>query len=974
MASPPQRIYTIVVSSLLAVAAILTYPNAAAAQQTAPASPLPAPELTAQAADGAVELSWTEVTGAARYELWSWNSAADWEQIGGDDLTGASYSHTGLAASATYYYQVRAVNAADENGEWSQRISATLPADIDAPALTAQAAAGAVELSWTEVAGAVRYELWSWNSPADWVQIGGDDLTAASFTHTGLTVGTTYFYQIRAVNAADGKGQWSPQASATVVEAQSSTSTPTATPTPTPTPDAMPTATPTPTPTPDAMPTATPTPTPTPDAMPTATPTPTPTPDAMPTATPTPTPTPDTMPTATPTPTPTPDTMPTATPTPTPTATPTSTLTAQTLSAPSLTAQAAAGAAELRWDPVDGAVRYELWYWTSEDGWQQIGGDNLTATSYTHTGLEAGTTYHYAVRAVNAADEVSAWSEFVPVTVTAPQSSTATPTPTPTLTPTSDPSTLSTATPTPTSDPSTLSTATPTPTSTPAPLSVPALTAKPNESTVELTWDPVAGAVQYVLWTWTSYGGLQRLDDGDLTATTYTHQGLEAGTTYHYSVRAVNSAGDVSPWSPWIPTTLPGPQTLLPSQIFEKASPAIAYIEAGVDSGSGMLVEGGYVVTAAHVVWPFDAVRVVFPDGTAFEQVPVNKLDLIADLAILGPVDVPIEPATMIDGENIPIGSRVYLIGYPGEYELFPQPTITGGILSRLRQWEPGAITFIQTDSTIAGGQSGGALVSDTGAVIGMSNFKVFGEFGLVVSAGDLLPRIQQLIAGQDPGGHGERRLPQTGGALRHNLTLDNYWDDQAYVIYERRGTEMRFSLLGNNNGALAVYDAYGITGETFDNFDITGFEYGAYILGRLTPHYLIVRQKAATPGDFIVAANHAIFPVDDPDGGQMIKVGQSLNGNIDFPSDADHFFLDLEQGQTVEILAQSILADMFLTLSLGTPGQSVSRDDGSGLLLRDSRLLFQAPITARYILIVETFEPEAPGGYILTVNPFSME
>ena len=156
--------------------------------------------------------------------------------------------------------------------------------------------------------------------------------------------------------------------------------------------------------------------------------------------------------------------------------------------------------------------------------------------------------------------------------------------------------------------------------------------------------------------------------------------------------------------------------------------------------------------------------------------------------------------------------------------------------------------------------------------------------------------------------------------------------------------------------------------------FEITGFEYGAYILGRLTPHYLIVRQKALTPGNFIVAANHNIVPVNDPDEGQVIQVGQSIHGNIDYPTDADHFFLDLVQGQTVEILAQSILADMYLTLSLGSPTQSVSRDDGAGLLLRDSRLLFRAPITRRYIVIVETFEPEAPGGYIVTVNSFSLD
>lgn len=944
-----------VVAFLFAFAATLSGASAALAQQ---ASPLPAPELTAEPADRAVELTWTEVAGAARYELFSWrNEETGWEQIGGDDLTSTAFTHAELVAGITYHYQIRAVNADDDNGEWSQRVSATTPAALDAPALTAQATAGAVELSWTEVDTAVRYVLWSWwDEETGWQQLGGDDLTATSYTHSDLSVDTTYYYQIRALNAAGESSGLSEQVSATVTEAQQSTSTPT----PTSTSPLILTATPTPTPALTVTPTATP------DSSATATPTPDP--QATSTATP--------IPTSTPTATITPTISSSAAPTPT---APAGLLaaagllaTAGSLPAPSLTAELSGGAVDLEWDSVPGAVRYDLWSWTSEDGWQEIGGDNLTATTFTHTEVEVGTTYYYAVRAVNAAGEASAWSEYVPVTATAPPSATATPSPTPTPTPTSTAVAPLTATPTPTPMPT--PTPTPTPTSLSVSLPVPALSAQPSESAIELSWDPVPGAVRYVLWTWTDYGGLQRLDNGALTATTFTHQGVEVGTTYHYSVRAVNSADGVSPWSPWVPATLPGPLTLTPAQIFEKVSPAIAYVESATGSGSGFLIEGGYLVTAAHVVWPYNAVRVVFPDGTEFEEVAVNNLDLIADLAVLGPLDVAIEPVTMIDGENIPIGSRVHLIGYPGEYELFPQPTITGGILSRLRQWEAGPLTLIQTDATIFGGQSGGALVSATGDVIGISNFKIYGEFGLVISSTDIMPRIQQLIAGQDPGGHGNRVPPPPGGALRHSLTLENYWDDQAYIIYAPPRTEFGFSLLGTNDSTVSIYDFRGINGETFDTFEITGFEYGAYIFGRLTPHYLIVKQKATTPGNFVVAANHNLVPVNDPDSGQTIQVGQSIHGNIDFPTDSDYFFLDLQQGQTVEILAQSILADMFLTLSVGgSPTLTVSRDDGAGLLLRDSRLVIRAPFTGLYYLIVETYEPEAPGGYILTVKPYSL-
>ena len=614
------------------------------------------------------------------------------------------------------------------------------------------------------------------------------------------------------------------------------------------------------------------------------------------------------------------------------------------LPVPKLTAQPADQAITLSWTPIAGAARYQLWTWWRDDtGWQQLGGDNLTATSYTHSGPEVGTTYYYTVRGVNAAGKGGSWAENVPVTVSAAQAMTATPTPT----------------------------------STHMPLSAPTLSVSLNEDTVELSWDAVAGAVRYVLWTHTAYSGIQRLDDGNLTATSFTHAGVEAGTTYYYTLRAVSGTDNVSPWTPWVPPTLPGPLTLTPAQIYAKVAPAIAYIEAGPGSGSGFLIEGGYVVTAAHVVWPENVVRVVFPDGTEFENVPVQRLDLIADLAVLGPFNVSIEPVTMIDGESIPIGSRVHLIGYPGEYELFPEPTITGGLLSRLRQWKAGPLTLIQTDSTLFFGQSGGALVSDTGDVIGISNFKVYDEFGLVVSSTDIMPRIQQLIAGQDPAGLGDRLPPPPGGALRHSLTLDNFWDDQAYIIHAPPRTEFGFSLLGTNDSVVSIYDFLGIHGEVFDTFEITGFEYGAFVFGRGTPNFLIIRQKATTPGNFVIAANHSLVPINDPDSGKTIQVGQSIHGNMDYPSDVDYFILNLQRGQTVEILAQSLLTDMFLTLSIGgspSPAATVSRDDGAGLLLRDSRMVIRAPVTASYYLIVQTFEPEPAGGYMLPVNPFSVD
>jgi len=60
------------------------------------------------------------------------------------------------------------------------------------------------------------------------------------------------------------------------------------------------------------------------------------------------------------------------------------------------------------------------------------------------------------------------------------------------------------------------------------------------------------------------------------------------------------------------------------------------------------------------------------------------------------------------NGEDLAVGSDLFLIGYPAESLPFPQPAISGGVLSRFREWEALEITYFQTATAIAGGQSGG--------------------------------------------------------------------------------------------------------------------------------------------------------------------------------------------------------------------------------------------------------------------------
>ena len=92
----------------------------------------------------------------------------------------------------------------------------------------------------------------------------------------------------------------------------------------------------------------------------------------------------------------------------------------------------------MRWDKVEGAKYYDLRSFTLAGGHERLG-DNLTVTSFNHTGLTAGTTYYYWVRGIRGPGDVSPWSTRMHATVPLPLSPTPTPTTTPTTTPTPTP-------------------------------------------------------------------------------------------------------------------------------------------------------------------------------------------------------------------------------------------------------------------------------------------------------------------------------------------------------------------------------------------------------------------------------------------------------------------------------------------------------------------------------------------------------
>ncbi len=419
------------------------------------------------------------------------------------------------------------------------------------------------------------------------------------------------------------------------------------------------------------------------------------------------------------------------------------------------------------------------------------------------------------------------------------------------------------------------------------------------------------------------------------------------------------------------PTPEPTPGPLSPAQIFDLIAPSIVFIQTNSGTGSGILIEGGYIVTNAHVVWPYNAARVVFKSGEEFTDVQVMSKDVLADLAILGPVETSARGLRLADGENLPIGTETYLIGYPGETEAFPQPTITRGLISRVREWEPAGITYFQTDATIGFGQSGGALVNDFGMVIGISGLINYdGNFAIVASSADISPRVDDLILGGEAL-TADRGIPFNLGRFRVEDSLRTYWSQGAYVINEPAGTRVDVELISNTDSGLSIRDLYGWELLSV-NESVGDTEMGSFVTEYGSPYFLIAWVDSEVSTDLSLTSNQRLIAVQDPDDGAVLDLEIPYYGNIDFPGDIDYLHVNLRQGERVSIGASSTLLDMYLTIDfIGAEDQEVVVDDNSGLGFfgADAKVVFEAPFTGSYFVVVQDPDGYAPGGYLLSME-----
>jgi len=146
--------------------------------------------------------------------------------------------------------------------------------------------------------------------------------------------------------------------------------------------------------------------------------------------------------------------------------------------------------------------------------------------------------------------------------------------------------------------------------------------------------------------------------------------------------------------------------------------------------GSGVIVDDkGHIVTNDHVIANAESIRVQLADGRIAEAHVVGS-DPDTDLAVLsvGLKFMPVAPLGRSD--QLRVGDVVLAIGNP----LGLSHTVTHGIVSAVSRAQLGIAPvedFIQTDAPINRGNSGGALVDSSGALVGINTAMVAKSLGV---------------------------------------------------------------------------------------------------------------------------------------------------------------------------------------------------------------------------------------------------
>ncbi len=158
------------------------------------------------------------------------------------------------------------------------------------------------------------------------------------------------------------------------------------------------------------------------------------------------------------------------------------------------------------------------------------------------------------------------------------------------------------------------------------------------------------------------------------------------------------------------------------SGIIKYSIEAVVSIQTNVAQGSGFLITSdGYIVTNAHVLEGVKYATAITANQDEYSMLLVGYSSTL-DLALLKIEDENWDYLKFADSGDVDLGDKVIAIGNPYGLSF----SVTEGIISAVgRTIGDFGGKYIQTDTAINAGNSGGPLIDVNGEVVGVNNLKI---------------------------------------------------------------------------------------------------------------------------------------------------------------------------------------------------------------------------------------------------------
>ena len=162
-------------------------------------------------AANSITVTWQAAEGASTYVIYRKPAGTNSWAIIARNVSGTSYTDTGVTAGESYTYTVRGV-AADgrtmSKGYDTKGVTAKVPAAVTVPAnvtmKNAAVSGSSIVVTWDAAEGASTYVIYRKPAGTNSWAIIARNVSGTSYTDTGVTAGESYTYTVRGV-AADGR-------------------------------------------------------------------------------------------------------------------------------------------------------------------------------------------------------------------------------------------------------------------------------------------------------------------------------------------------------------------------------------------------------------------------------------------------------------------------------------------------------------------------------------------------------------------------------------------------------------------------------------------------------------------------------------------------------------------------------------------------------------------------------------------------